>query len=62
MILTGESRSKRIMTCHSATLSITNTNRKIYITMVKPVVMYGSETWPVTMMDMKRLNTWRGKY
>jgi hypothetical protein len=34
---------------------------KIYKMMVKPVVMYGSETWPITVMDMKRLNTWERK-
>jgi hypothetical protein len=28
---------------------------------VKPVVVYGSETWPVTDMDMKRLNMWERK-
>jgi len=27
-------------------------------TMVKPVVVYGSETWAATEMDMKRLGTW----
>jgi hypothetical protein len=31
---------------------------KIYKTMVKPVVVYGSETWPMTAMDMERLNAW----
>ena len=30
-------------------------------TMVKPVVVYGSETWTVTEMDMKRLGTWERK-
>jgi len=29
--------------------------------MVKPVVMYGSGTWVVTEMDMKRLGTWERK-
>jgi hypothetical protein len=29
--------------------------------MVKPVAVYGSETWPMTDMDMKRLNMWKGK-
>jgi hypothetical protein len=29
---------------------------------VKPDVMFGSETWAVTEMDMKRLDTGRGKY
>jgi hypothetical protein len=29
---------------------------KIYKTMVKPTVLYGSETWSMTEMDMKRLN------
>jgi hypothetical protein len=28
---------------------------------VKPVVAYGSEMWPMTEMDMKRLNTWDRK-
>jgi hypothetical protein len=31
---------------------------KIYKIMVKPVVVYGSEMWPMMEMDMKRLNTW----
>jgi hypothetical protein len=31
---------------------------KIYKMMVKPVVVYGRETWPMREMDMKRLNTW----
>lgn len=31
---------------------------KINKMMVKLIVEYGSETWPVTEMDMKRLNTW----
>jgi hypothetical protein len=30
-------------------------------TMVKPVVVYGSEAWAVTEMDMKRLGTWEKK-
>jgi hypothetical protein len=30
---------------------------KIYKTMVKPVPGYRSETWAVTEMDMKRLDT-----
>jgi hypothetical protein len=25
---------------------------------VKPVVVYGSETWAMTEMDMKRMGTW----
>ena len=29
--------------------------------MVKPVVLYGSETWGVTEMDMKRLGAWDRK-
>jgi len=29
--------------------------------MVKPVVVYGSEIWPMSDMDMKRLNTWKRK-
>jgi len=29
--------------------------------MVKPVVAYGSETWAVTEMEMKRLGTWERK-
>jgi len=35
---------------------------KIYKTMVQPVVLYGSATWAVTEMDMKRVDTGRGKY
>ena len=34
---------------------------KIYETIVRPVVLYGRETWPVTEMHMKRLNTWERK-
>jgi hypothetical protein len=30
---------------------------KIYKTKVKPVVVYGSETWATNEMDMKRLGT-----
>lgn len=26
---------------------------------MKPVVVYGIETWPITEMDTKRMNTWR---
>jgi hypothetical protein len=29
--------------------------------MVKPAVVYGSETWAMTEMDMKRLGTWKRK-
>jgi hypothetical protein len=29
--------------------------------MVKPVVAYGSETWAVTEIEMKRLGTWDRK-
>jgi len=36
-------------------------NIKVHNTMVKPVVVYGSETWPMTDMDMKRLNMWERK-
>jgi hypothetical protein len=31
----------------------------MYKTMVKPAVVYGSETWAVNEMDMKRLGTWK---
>jgi hypothetical protein len=34
---------------------------KIYRTMVKPAAVYGSETWPMREMDMKRLNTCESK-
>jgi hypothetical protein len=34
---------------------------KIYKTMVKSVVVSGSETWPMTEMDYKILNTWERK-
>jgi hypothetical protein len=34
---------------------------KICKTMVQPGVVYGSATWVVTEMDMKRLDTGRGK-
>lgn len=34
---------------------------KIYNMMVKPVVVRGSETWPITEVDMKRVNTWERK-
>ena len=29
--------------------------------MVKPVIVYGSETWPITEMDTTRLNVWDRK-
>ena len=29
--------------------------------MVKPVALFGSETWTVTEMDMKRLGEWESK-
>jgi len=29
--------------------------------MVKPIVVYGSETWPMSDMDMKILNIWKRK-
>jgi hypothetical protein len=29
--------------------------------MVKPVTVYGSETWAVTDMNMNKLNTWDRK-
>jgi hypothetical protein len=35
---------------------------KIYKTMVKPAVVSGSATWAVTEIDMKRMDTGRGKY
>jgi hypothetical protein len=31
---------------------------KICTTMVEPALVYGSETWPVTERDMKRMITW----
>jgi hypothetical protein len=34
---------------------------KIYKTLVKPIVMYGSEAWSLTEADMIRLNTWERK-
>jgi hypothetical protein len=30
----------------------------IYRMIVKPVVMFGSETWPLFEVDMKILSTW----
>ena len=35
---------------------------KIYKTMVQPAVVYGSATQAMSEMDMKRLDTGRGKY
>jgi hypothetical protein len=29
--------------------------------MVKPAALFGSETWTVTEMDMKRLGEWESK-
>jgi hypothetical protein len=29
--------------------------------MVKPIVVYGSETWTMTEIDMRRLNKWDRK-
>jgi hypothetical protein len=34
---------------------------KIYEMMVHAVVVYESEIWPKTDMDMKRLNSWERK-
>jgi hypothetical protein len=34
---------------------------EIYKTMVKPTVVYGSDTWAVAEMDMKRMSTWERK-
>jgi hypothetical protein len=34
---------------------------KTYKTMVKPDVVFGSETWAMTEIDMKRLGTWERK-
>ena len=34
---------------------------KIYKALVKPVVVFGSEMWAMTEMDMKRLGTWEKK-
>ena len=34
---------------------------KIYITLVKPFVVYGSETWTMTEIDMERMNAWDRK-
>jgi hypothetical protein len=34
---------------------------KIYIMMLKAVVVYGSEKWPMMEMDMKRMNMWERK-
>jgi hypothetical protein len=28
---------------------------KIYVTMMEPVVVFGSETWAMAEMDMKRM-------
>ena len=30
----------------------------IYRMMVKPVVVFGSETWPMSEVDMRSLSTW----
>ena len=32
----------------------------IYKRMVKPVVMFGSEPWAMSEMDIKTLGTWKG--
>ena len=34
---------------------------KIYKTIVQPAVVFGSEKWAMTEMDMKRLGTWERK-
>jgi len=34
---------------------------EIYKMMVKPTVVYGSDTWAVAEMDMKRMSTWERK-
>jgi hypothetical protein len=35
---------------------------KTYKKLVKPTVVFGSETWAVAEMDMNRLGSWEGKY
>jgi hypothetical protein len=34
---------------------------KICKTMLKPAAVFGSETWVVSVMDMKRLGSWERK-
>jgi hypothetical protein len=34
---------------------------KIYKTMVKPGIVFGSETWAVAVTDMTRLGMWERK-
>jgi hypothetical protein len=34
---------------------------KIHNTMMKPAVLFGSETWAMAEMDMKRLGQWDRK-
>jgi hypothetical protein len=34
---------------------------EMYKMMVKTVVVYGIETWPMTEMNLKRLSAWEGK-
>jgi hypothetical protein len=34
---------------------------KIYKMIVKPVVVYGRETWAITDMDRKKPSTWERK-
>jgi hypothetical protein len=34
---------------------------KAVTTMIERFVMYGSETWPMTELDKRRLNTWERK-
>jgi len=35
---------------------------RVHNTKVKPFVLCGSATWVMTEMDMKRMDTGRGKY
>jgi hypothetical protein len=34
---------------------------KIYTTRVQPALVFGSETWAMAEMDMKRLSAWERK-
>jgi hypothetical protein len=41
--------------------SYPQTKTRLYKTLVKPVVMYGSETWALTQIDISRLSAFQRK-
>jgi hypothetical protein len=51
-------RQGQIFTCKAISKAV---EIEINKTMVEPIVVYGSETWHMAEVDMKRLNSWERK-